>query len=105
MAEDASQQTLEVPMEAYNGHFMEHCLSLNSGDVLRLSLASPHRVRMNVHHHTDTETLFLLDLLAESIQSDEVTAPEPGEYCIEVRNVENVDASYELRLAYSVSGR
>lgn len=90
-------------MQAYVGHFREHCFNAQAGRTLTLTVHSPHAVRLNVHHHGPTNTIFLIDEVVEQSTSNTLEFPSDGEYCFEVKNPENRASAYELRLEYRIS--
>ena len=96
--------SLKLPMQNYAGYFLEHCLRLQAGEALSLAIESPYPVRLNVHHHTEERTLYLVDELVEgSATTDTFDIPLDGEYCLEVMNPENRASGFELQLDYRVS--
>lgn len=103
IAADLHGQLLEMPMEGYAGHFREHCMDIESGQTLRLSIRSPYPVRVNVHHHADGSTTFLLDELIEALEQEAIGISSAGEYCLEVRNPESRPTSFDLQVEYQLS--
>lgn len=102
-AAEVPPRVLELPMQGYAGHFREHCIALQAGQSLTLSVDSPYAVRLNVHHHNATGTVFLVDEIVDGPASNAVDIPSDGEYCLEVTNPESRPSAFELRLEYRVS--
>ncbi len=94
----ADGQKLKFPMQNYTGHFREHCMTLSSGQTFKLTVRTPYPVKANVHHHTRYKTLFLFNRMFGDAESESVTTKAGGEYCIEVTNVENREAGFEVQL-------
>lgn len=102
-AADHPRRILDFPMQGYAGHFREQCIGLKGGHTLELIVRSPHPVEVNVHHHSDGKTLFLLDEIISSQQRNAVQIDDDGEYCFEVRNPENRPSAFDLQLEYLVT--
>jgi len=98
-----SQSALSVSMQNYAGGFNETCLALQSDDELVLTVTSPYPIRLNLHHHTDTSTIFLLNMLVGNTEANSAKATDDGEYCIELTNVENRPEPYIVDLRYEIS--
>lgn len=96
-------RTLLLPMENYDGHFREHCMDLQAGDKLEMRVQAPHPVRLNIHHHENAHTTFLLDEIIEGARRSAIRIANAGEYCIEVMNTESRPSTFEVRLDLRLS--
>lgn len=102
-AGEPTTQTLQFPMESYQGNFREHCLRLQSGQALELAVRSRYPILLNLHYHEGAETAFLLDDLVDSTREAAVDIPADGEYCFEVSNPETRPSAFEVRLDLRLS--
>lgn len=73
-------------------------MTLSSGQTFKMTVRTPHPVKANVHHHTSAKTHFLFNRMFGDAESESVTAESGGEYCIEVTNIENREAGFEVQL-------
>lgn len=102
-ADQEFDHSLKFPMQNYAGHFREHCMELQAGQALHLAVSTSHPVQLNVHHHGESGTVFLLDEVVADSRSRTVRVPDHGDYCLEVRNPDNRPSGFDLRLHYRIS--
>lgn len=101
-ADTKSNAIDDLPMEAWPGYFIERCMQLDGGDNIELSFDSPYPIKLNIHFHTETTTEYLIQTVVTDSSMHSARTPHSGEYCYEVKNDEQRDDRFTVRMELNI---
>lgn len=100
----AESKTVKMSMQPPKNFFLEQCFTLERGQKLSYTLATPQPIKFNLHHHPENgPTVFPDRLLVKSQHSKQITAAAAGEYCFMTTNPVDQPSAFDVVVSYEIT--